>query len=556
MSSFEDSVEEPASENSALLGDGKAQISTNGTIDPEENRDAGTTNGADDVPVVEEDPSTAKLLLVLGSIWIGVFLAALDSTIIATLSAPISTSFNSLSLLSWLASAYLISNAALQPLSGRLTDILSRRTGLLFSNLFFALGNLICGLATSEGVMILGRVVAGMGGGGLNAISTFVASDLVPTRKRGVWQGFGNIVYGTGAGLGGVFGGWINDVWGWRVAFLVQVPLTIISGIMIWFTIRIPVKQTDESPWKRIDFLGAFLLILTLVTLLLGLNSGGNIVPWTHPLVLTTLPLSVVFLAIFIYVENTQASEPIIPVKLMLNRTVISACLTNWLTTMCVFSILFYGPIYFQVKGLSTTQAGARLIPQSIGVAVGSISSGFIMKWTGRYYILSVCSQAIFMVAIIIVSTFTLTTPAWEPFIAFFLAGVGYSGMLTITLIALIASVSHKDQAVITSASYAFRSTGSSIGITIASAVFQNILNMELWSRFGGREDAAEMIQKLRDNLDEIKKLPPEWKAGVMDVYMDALRGVFLTTLGIAILGTLCSLFMKEYKLHDNLARK
>ena len=114
---------------------------------------------------------------------------AKDSTIVATLSAPISSSFDSLSLLSWLATAYLIANAACQPLSGKLTDIFSRRYGLVFSNVFFAVGTLICGLAQSQGVIIAGRVIAGIGGGGLSCISTFVGSDLIPLRKRGVWQG-------------------------------------------------------------------------------------------------------------------------------------------------------------------------------------------------------------------------------------------------------------------------------------------------------------------------------------------------------------------------------
>ena len=214
--------EESSSETSPLLGNSNGKINPNDGPSQEGNiGDAGESRDENDVPLAEE-PSTGKLLLVMGSIWCGSFLAALDSTIVATLSAPISASFNSLSLLSWLASAYFIANAALQPLSGRLTDILSRRTGLIFSNVFFAAGNLICGLATSEGVMIFGRVIAGMGGGCLNAISTFVGSDLIPLRRRGVWQGFGNICFGIGAGLGGVFGGWINDTWGWRKAFLIQ----------------------------------------------------------------------------------------------------------------------------------------------------------------------------------------------------------------------------------------------------------------------------------------------------------------------------------------------
>ena len=513
------------------------------------------THTKDDIPIASE-PSTSRLIVVMSSIWLGCFLAALDSTIIATLSAPISASFNSLSLISWLASAYFIANAALQPLSGRLTDILSRRTGLVFSNIFFCAGNLICGLAGKEWVMIFGRIIAGMGGGGLNAISTFVGSDLVPLSKRGVWQGFGNICYGVGAGVGGVFGGWIGDTWGWRYAFLVQVPPTIISGILVFFLVDIPVRQGNKSAWKRIDVLGAVALIVTLVFLLLGVSSGGNIVPWTHPLVLVSLPLSALSLLFFIYVESTHASEPIIPVRLLLDRTVLSACLTNWFTSMAHLALLFYGPIYFQVKGLSATQAGVRLIPSSIGTAVGSICTGLIMRWTGRYYFLGVGFLLIYVLSLAIVSTFNLTSPTWEPFVVFFCIGIGYSGMLTVTLLALISAVAHEHQAVVTSASYAFRSTGSTIGITIASSVFQNVLKIELWNRLGGQKDAGKVIDKLRDSLDEIKKMPPGWKSVVMDIYMDALRSMFLTTLGLGVLGLLVSLAMREHTLYSTLARK
>ena len=128
--------------------------------------------------------------------------------------------------------------------------------------------------------------------------------------------------------------------------------------------------------------------------------------------------------------------------------------------------------------------------------------------------------------------------------------------MLTIMLLALIAAVDHKEQALITSASYAFRSTGSTIGITIASAVFQNVLSMQLWDQLGDRDGADEIIPRVRDSLDAIKGLPLHWKMGVMQVYMTALRAVFLTILGIGALGAIASLFLREHKLHTNLARK
>ena len=509
----------------------------------------------DDTPIAEEI-STTKLVIIMGSIWFGCFFSALDGTIIATLSTPISSSFNSLSLLSWIASAYLIANSAFQPLCGRLTDILGRRTGLVFSGIFFGAGNLICGLAKESWVMILGRVVAGIGGGGLPAISTFVGSDLIPLRRRGVWQGIGNIFYGVGMGLGGVFGGWMNDTIGWRWAFLIQVPFVAFTTALYAFTVKIPIKKTNKPTWRRIDYLGATLMVTGLVLLLLGINSGGNQVPWTHPLVLTCLPLSAVFLCLFVYVEDKVVSEPVIPVRLLLDRTVACACLVNWFGTMATFGALYFLPIYFQVRGSSTTGAGARLIPQSVGTAIGSLGSGLIMRKTGRYYALFMVGQAVFLLSLILCGTYTLDSPAWQTFLYPGLCGFGYGSLLTITLLALIAAVDHKNQAVVTSASYAFRSTGSTIGITVASAVFQNVLKTQLIERFADRKDAAEIIGRVRDSFDEIKNLPPGWHDGVLDSYMAALRSMFYVLIGFGALTLIFGAFIREHKLHTNLSRK
>lgn len=545
-------IKKPIDEETPLLGEAAAPHS--GLEPPQDDSDPSEEQG--EVTVLPEEISTTRLVTILASIWVGVFLGALDSTIIATLSAPISNSFNSLSLLSWLASAYLIANAACQPLSGRLTDIFSRRTGLVVSNILFALGNLICGLATDEWTMILGRVVAGMGGGGLMTISTFVGSDLVPLRKRGIFQGFGNLCFGAGAGLGGIYGGWVNDVWGWRYAFLSQVPFVIISGILVFFLVNIPPKKSEKSKLSRVDFLGAFSLVTTLVLLLLGLNSGGNIVPWNHPLVYVSLPLSGVSLLAFIYVEARIAKEPIIPVKLLLDRTVAGACLTNWFLTMVAFICIFYTPIFFQVKGNTATQAGARLIPQSIGASFSSLGCGVIMHRTGTYKTLGLVIAGIEILGVALLQTLDLNSPTWPAAIYLFLMGSGYGGMLTVTLVATLSAVSHDHQAVATSATYAFRSTGSTIGITIASAVYQNILKSELFAKFGDREGADEIIKKLRDSMDELKHLPDGWRDGVMDSFQYALKGVFLTALGIGFLGFITTMIMRQHILHSTLDRK
>ncbi|KAG9793262.1 hypothetical protein KCU88_g613, partial [Aureobasidium melanogenum] len=213
-------------------------------VDLENSQPPEPPSAEEDSAVTVDEPSTRMLVAIMTASWIGVFFAAL---------------------------------------------------GLLFSNVFFGLGTLMCGLAPSAGVMIAGRVVAGIGGGGLTCITTFVTSDLIPLRRRGLWQGYGNLIYGLGMGSGGVVGGALADSLSWRWAFLLQLPFIVVSTVLVWILLdphlprRAPLpttssNNTTESTTKssalhRIDFTGSALLVVSLVLLLLGLNSGGNQLP-------------------------------------------------------------------------------------------------------------------------------------------------------------------------------------------------------------------------------------------------------------------------------------
>lgn len=478
-----------------------------------------------------------------------------DSTIVATLLLPISASFSSLKTLSWIGSAYLIGQSITQPLSGRLTDIFGRRQGLLFCNVAFALGTLLCGLATKEWILILGRAIAGLGGGAMNTICMFVTGDLVPLRKRGVIQGILNIALGAGSGLGGLLGGWLDGIWGWRMAFLVQVPFVIIGGIVVQLTVKIPKKASEKSAMKRVDYLGSLTLTSALVLFLLGVNTGGNILPWSHPLVLISLPLSVLSLTIFVYVEEKVAAEPIIPIRLLLDRTVAAACLSYWFTFMAFYGINFFVPVYLQLLGNSPTEAGLRFIASSAGTAIGAFGAGFVMRATGNYSYINKGSHACLILGSALMACLKYSTPAVYPFIYLGIFGLGFGGILVTTLIALVSAVEQEHQAVVTSAAFAFRSTGSAIGLIVASAVFQNLLRVTLTRRIGDLGDADGVIDRVRDNFDEVNHLPLKILGDVRDSYMEALKGVFIITCGFSVLAGFIGLFMRQHKLHSNLAR-
>ncbi|KID85232.1 Major facilitator superfamily domain, general substrate transporter [Metarhizium guizhouense ARSEF 977] len=193
-----------------------------------------------------QDVPFSRLVLIMCTAWIGVFLGAMDETIIDTIAGPIASEFKSLYLFSWLATAYLLSSAACLPIMGRLTDIFGRGPGLVLCNVLFAAGNLICGLARDPHVVLVGRVIAGMGGAGQRSIANVLGSDLIPLRKRDIVQGMANVFCGSGAMLGGVFGGVLNDhtALGWRLAFLIQVPLAVLLAIAAMPLVKVAPKQS------------------------------------------------------------------------------------------------------------------------------------------------------------------------------------------------------------------------------------------------------------------------------------------------------------------------
>jgi len=361
----------------------------------------------------------------------------------------------------------------------------------------------------------------------------------------------------SGATLGGVFGGLLNDTssWGWRLAFLIQVPVSVVSAILVLFLVRVPPKISNKSLISRIDFTGATLIISFLVLLLLGLNAGGNVVPWTHPLVLVTIPLSLIIFVVLIWWES-RAGQPIIPVRLLTHRTVLAACIANLMLTMVMMMTVFYIPLYMQVLGHSSTQAALRIMASPVGIAIASVGSGYIMKRTGKYVGLGISMVLLLTAGVVCLTVQDDKSAPWLPFVAMALVGAGYGGMLTVTLLACIAAVDHSQQAVITSATYAFRSVGGTVGITVASAVYQNILRARLWARFGHLPGAAAEIARIRDDLEELNRLPEGWRDGVIASFMEAFNGVWLTGLAMAVVGLVCISLMKQHKLHSNLARQ
>ena len=467
---------------------------------------------------------------------------------LATISGPISASYGSFLKLSWIQTTLPIGASVSQPLSGHLTDIYGRRKGLVVCYVLFATGTLLCGLAPSLSVFLLGRIVEGLGGGAIVSITAFVESDLVPIRKRALIEGLGNIAYGITLALGGVYGGAINEAIGWKWAFLIQPPIIVIDAALVFFVVRIPQNKSHSSLLRRIDYLGVGSLVLAIVLFQVAMNSGGTSVGWNSPLVIVSLTVAALSFGLFVYWDFNKADNPVIPIRALLQRTIVSAQLSFFFASAANISIMFYVPIYLQVLGYSTGASGLRFIPMAICLALSSFATGFLVKATGRYYYVNILVQTSSVLGSVLICTMTRDTPSWLPFLYLGLIGIGFGGAFVTRLMGVLSSADDEKQAVIQAASWTIESTGLSFGITIASTVFQKISIGDLRALLVRKPD---LLHTITTDFEALQGLTGSEKHSVTTIYLRALRVVFLVAMAEMILAAAISLVMKNNLLKD-----
>ncbi|KAL8988815.1 MAG: hypothetical protein Q9169_008491 [Polycauliona sp. 2 TL-2023] len=223
---------------------------------------------------------------------------------------------------------------------------------------------------------------------------------------------------------------------------------------------------------------------------------------------------------------------------------------------MVLYVFLFYIPIYYRILGASSTRAGNALVPIGVTLPLGSLLAGYITSRTGRYKYVLWASLVVLLIGTVVNCTNTLSTPLWLSTGYMVLIGLSYGGMLVVTLVAFTSAVEVSEQALVTSLSYVFRSTGCVVGVAVGSAVYQAVLESDLWKKIGNVDDAANVIQGVKDSLEQIALLPEQLQGVVRGSYMIALRATFLTTMGFAVMALVTGVLVKELKLHTTLTRE
>lgn len=451
------------------------------------------------------DPGTAlshrQILKILSGLMLGMFLAALDQTIVATSIRTIADDLEGLTLQAWATTAYLITATISTPLYGKLSDLYGRRPWFITAISIFVIGSVLCGFANSMYELAAFRAVQGLGAGGLFSLALTIIGDIVPPRERAKYQGYFLAVFGTSSVLGPVVGGFLAGqetllgISGWRWVFLVNVPVGIAALVVVARNLHLPHTRRDH----RIDWPGALSLIIGLTPLLI-LAEQGRGWGWGSTRSLTLMVLGLSGLLSFLISERRYGDDALLPLRLFRNRTFGIGSGLNFIIGMGMFGGLAALPLYLQiVKGATPTQAGLMLLPLTAGIMAGSIFSGQMIARTGRYKIFPVVGSMLLVLGLFLVSLVGVDTPLWQTMLIMSLFGLGLGGNMQPLVLAVQNAVPPQDMGVATSSATFFRQMGGTLGTAVFLAILFSTVGGRIKDAFGAPANAAALKAAVTD---------------------------------------------------------
>jgi EmrB/QacA subfamily drug resistance transporter len=483
-----------------------------------------------------------EIIQVMIGLMAGMFLAALDQSIVGTALPRIVSDLGGLEHLSWVVTAYLLTSTASTPLWGKISDLRGRRPMFQLAIIIFLLGSLIAGSAQSMEMLIGGRAVQGLGGGGLMALALAIIGDIIPPRERGKYQGMFGAVFGVSSVAGPLLGGFFTDGPGWRWIFWLNIPIGLAALFITSRALRMPIVRREHT----IDYTGAALVVGSVTSVLLYLSWAGEQYGWTDPRALALAGIGAVLAVAFVLVE-LRAEEPIIPMRLFRGRvfrwTVVFASIMG----MAMFGGIIYLPFYLQVvKGYTPTQSGLALLPMVVGIFLTSIGSGALVTKTGRYKIFPILGAAITLGSMYLLSTIQLSTSYLQFSAYIFLLGAGLGFTMQTVVTAVQNEVDFRDLGVGTSSVTFFRSLGGAFGTALFGAVLSNRLAHYLAEAFAGVPGAAGSVGGSMSDVTKIAALPPEIKNVVLEAFVQALQDIFLVAIPFVAVALVVAFLIPE----------
>lgn len=482
-----------------------------------------------------------QLLAIFSALVLVLLLASLDQTIVSTALPTIVAEIGGLEHLSWIVTAYLLATTIVVPIHGKLGDLFGRRAVLQAAVSIFLVGSALCGAAQNLPELIAFRILQGLGGGGLIVTAIAVVGDIVPPRERGRYQGFFGGVFGLSTVLGPLIGGFIVANFSWRWIFLINLPLGLAALIVINRTFR-PHTRIRKV---EIDYVGAALLAIALTSLTLITSLGASLFSQAPVSLFAISLLFAVSLACFLYVE-TKVPEPLLPLSLFENRAFVIGTSVGFIVGMALFGSITLMPIYLQVaKGLDPTSAGLHMTPMMLGVFASSVTSGQIISRFGRYKMFPVCGTAIMTIALLLLATIRLETPAIWAALYMLLLGLGLGMVMQILVMAVQNAVPYERLGVATSGTTLFRSIGGSVGAALFGAIFAYALQGNIHRAIPGAAPFDPV---------EIAKLAEPLRTAYLNEFVAALHPVFYTAAALSLCSFLLALAIREVPLRSTIS--
>ncbi|MGN9791010.1 DHA2 family efflux MFS transporter permease subunit [Streptomyces sp. OZ13] len=497
-------------------------------------------------PAPGEGHDRRTVLVAIGALLLGMLLAALDQTIVATALPTIVSELGGMDHLSWVVTAYMLAATAATPLWGKLGDQYGRKKLFQTAIVIFLVGSALCGISQNMPQLIAFRAVQGLGGGGLMVLSMAIVGDLVSPRERGKYQGLFGAVFGATSVLGPLLGGFFTEHLTWRWVFYINLPIGVVALLVIAAVLHIPVRQTRHT----IDYLGTFLIASVATCLVLVASLGGTTWAWGSARIIGLAVLGAVLLVAFVAVER-KAAEPVLPLKLFRIRTFTLVAVISFIIGFAMFGAMTYLPTFLQVvQGISPTMSGVHMLPMVFGLLLTSTVSGQIVSRTGRWKVFPIVGSAVTALGLLLLHQLEQTSSTWQMSLFFFVFGAGLGLVMQVLVLVVQNAVGYEDLGVATSGATFFRSIGASFGVAIFGTIFTNRLEHKLTDALAGQQvppgaGPAELAADPR----AIAELPSDLRPSLLDAYSTAITDVFLYALPVVALAFLVAWFLKEDKL-------